>query len=77
MNKERREKGLLERQLEDLREENDQLYRNEERTKRLITETESLKSKNNIMVKEVLYGDQKLSDLHTSMSRLENENRML
>ena len=67
---------MIEKQLEDIESENQQLYRNEERSKRLVQEIKELKSHNQILAKEGSYGDSKISDLQKTIQTLENEVRV-
>ena len=72
-----REKKLVEKQLHDLEDENRSLFKNEDRTRNLINENDRLHSRNCLLQKEVAYGEQKVKDLQSSMSTLENEVRQL
>ena len=72
----RRDKSLLESQLTDLSSENDQLYRNEERTKRLLSEISELTSKVSILQKEVDHSDTRRKDAQAQMLSLESELRL-
>ena len=72
-----RDKQLLEKQLIDIKEENEQLYRNEERVKRLVSDLEAQKTQTHVIFKENQYNESKVKKCLGELDHLESEIRIL
>ena len=73
----KKEKILLQNQLEDLKEENGQFFNHESKVKRLLEQNEQLKEINFNLGKENKYNEAKLVKLASEIEQLEGENRSL
>mmetsp|Transcript_24286 Transcript_24286/g.37475 ORF Transcript_24286/g.37475 Transcript_24286/m.37475 type:complete len:128 (-) Transcript_24286:1102-1485(-) len=73
----KRERGIAETKLRDIEQENEALYKNEEKIKVLISEKEGLRTQNNILSKEMDYLEQKNKQVLYDISKVESELRCL